>query len=76
MSGEPADELGDQAELGEVLGTHLQEEVLGLALGLAADLRGEAERASCRRRSMMCSSPAKAPPTTNRMFVVSIWMNS
>ena len=28
------------------------------------------------RCSTMCSSPAKAPPTTNRMFVVSIWMNS
>ena len=28
------------------------------------------------RCSMMCSSPAKAPPTTKRMLVVSIWMNS
>ena len=25
---------------------------------------------------MMCSSPEKAPPTTKRMLVVSIWMNS
>ena len=28
------------------------------------------------RCSTMCSSPANAPPTMNRMFVVSIWMNS
>src|SRR5512135_3326296 len=28
------------------------------------------------RPSMMRSSPAKAPPTMNRTFVVSIWMNS
>ncbi len=34
ISGQPADELGDQAELGEVLGTHLREQVLGVALGL------------------------------------------
>ena len=25
---------------------------------------------------MICSSPANAPPQMNRMFVVSIWMNS
>ena len=41
---EPADELGDQAELGEVLGAHLRHQVLGVALGLAAHLRGEAQR--------------------------------
>ena len=28
------------------------------------------------RCSTMCSRPANAPPTMNRMFVVSIWMNS
>ena len=28
------------------------------------------------RLSMILSSPAKAPPQMNRMFVVSIWMNS
>ena len=33
---QPADELGDQAELVQVLGTHLGEQVLGVALGLAA----------------------------------------
>src|SRR6478609_5251148 len=38
------DELGDQAELGEVLGTHLSEQVVGLALGGTAHLGGEAQR--------------------------------
>ena len=28
------------------------------------------------RFSMILSRPANAPPQTNRMFVVSIWMNS
>ena len=28
------------------------------------------------RLSMICSMPANAPPQMNRMFVVSIWMNS
>ena len=32
ISGQPADELGDQAELDEVLGAHLGEQVVGLAL--------------------------------------------
>ena len=43
ISGQAADELGDQAELGEVLGTHQRHQVLGVALGLAAHLGGEAE---------------------------------
>src|SRR4029078_619022 len=40
---EPADELGDQAELREVLGAYLGEQVVGVALLRALDLRGEAE---------------------------------
>src|SRR5690349_12834433 len=41
---EAPDELGDQAELREVLGTDLGQEVVGLALGGAAHLGGEAQR--------------------------------
>src|SRR6478735_874553 len=41
---QPADELGDQAELGEVLGADLGQQVVGLALGGASHLGGEAQR--------------------------------
>ena len=72
-----ADELGDQAELEQVLGQHLGEQ-------LARDPCRPCERTVPwkptplwpMRLSMICSSPANAPPQMNSMFVVSIWMNS
>ena len=39
-----ADELGDQAELDQVLGMHLLQELAGLLLFLRGDLRAEAHR--------------------------------
>ena len=63
--------------LTQVLGQHLGEQLAGVALGLAsAPCRGS--RRPCGRCgcSMICSSPANAPPQMNSTFVVSIWMNS
>ena len=72
-----ADELGDQAEL---------EEVLRAAPAAKSSPRSARSDADARRRSrcpcvpmrlsMILSMPANAPPQMNRMLVVSIWMNS
>ena len=74
---QPADELGDQPELQQVLG---QDAARGSRRGPSrrpCGCRRRSRRRGCPSRlSMILSMPANAPPQMNRMFVVSIWMNS
>ena len=72
-----ADELRDQAELDEVFGMDLREQLAGLLLFLARRSSAPKPIDVCdRRRSITSSRPTNAPPQMKRMFVVSIWMNS
>ena len=70
------DELGDEAELEQVLGEDLHEDLALLAVLAVAHVGPKADAGRPMRFSMILSKPANAPPQTNRMFVVSIWMNS
>ena len=75
--GQAADELGDHAELEQVLGLDLLQHVADVVAGEA--LQRSAPKPSTlrpRRWRMMSSTPTKAPPQMKRMFSVLIWMYS
>ena len=72
-----ADELGDHPELDEVLRQHLGEQLAGIAARpCERTVPWKPTPLWPMRLSMICSSPANAPPQMNRTLVVSIWMNS
>ena len=71
---QPADELGDHAELDQVVAGHLAEQLAQLAARGARGLLPKPIVLRPTRRAMMLSSPTKVPPQMNRMLVVSTWM--
>ena len=71
-----ADQLGDQAELDQVFGPRLRRRVRPRRAGLGPDRGREADAGFSVRSRMTFSRPSKAPPTMNRMLVVSTWTKS
>ena len=69
-----ADELGDHAELDQVVAGHLAEQFAQLLFAVARSCAPKPMVLRPMRRAMMLSRPTNVPPQMNRMFDVSTWM--
>ena len=71
-----ADQLGDDAELQQIVGLDLLEQFAGMALFLLCTAFSNPMLRLPTRSSMIFSRPSNAPPQINRILLVSSWMNS